>query len=251
MDLALSTLLDFFIVAILAVSIVLGVRNGLIRSIINLVGNVAALILALIFSAQLGVYVDANYVNAPLREWAINQLTASVEQISATEIDFDDLLENRPEFFTETCEFLGVDVDEIQKSYEILKSDGMDQAKSAIITQMVDPLSSVISRVIAFAVIYLAATLAIAVITLFSRFLTNLPIIRHMDKLGGGILGAVTGVLITFIFVAIVSTGSKYLLRDRTPAERDAIRSNTVVYKVVHEINPLNNLFHTTDPAEE
>jgi uncharacterized membrane protein required for colicin V production len=76
MDLAISTTLDLVIVAILAISIILGVRRGLIRSIISLFGSIIALILALIFSSGLGVYVDANYVNAPMRSWVINQLSA-------------------------------------------------------------------------------------------------------------------------------------------------------------------------------
>ncbi len=243
MDLALSTTLDLVIVAILAFSIFLGIRRGLIRSIISLVGSIVALVLALIFSANLGVYIDANYVNAPMREWAINQLTASAENVSATDLDFDDLFENRPEFFTETCEFLGVDVDEMAASYETMKADGIEYAKSAIVTEMVDPLSALISRVIAFAVIFLVAMLSIVIISLFSKFLTNLPIIRKMDKLGGGLLGAVTGILICFIVVAIIATGSKYVLRDRTPAELEAIKDKTVVYKIFYNLDPLTNLF--------
>jgi len=243
MDLAISTMLDFVIVAILALSIFLGVRRGLIRSVVSLVGSIVALVLSLAFSAGLGGYIDANYVNAPMREWVIDQLTASAEKVSATDIDFDDLLENRPEFFLETCDFLGVNVDEIDASYESMKAEGVEQAKSAIITRMVDPLSSVISRVLAFAVIFIASMLAIVIITLFSRFLNNVPVLRKMDKTGGGILGAVTGLLICFIVVAIISSGMKYVLRDRSVSELNNIKDKTVVYKIFYHLDPLTNLF--------
>ncbi len=245
MDLAISTTLDLVIVAILAVSIFLGVRRGLIHSIISLVGSIVALVLALTFSSGLGEYIDANYVNAPMRGWVINQLSASSQTVSATDLDFDDLFANQPEFFTETCDLLGVDVNEIAASYETMKAEGVEYAKSAIITEMVDPLSAVISRVIAFAVIFLGAMIAIVVISLFSKFLKNLPIIRKMDKLGGGILGAVTGILICFIVVAIVSTGAKYVLRDRSPSELDAIKNKTVIYRIFHDVNPLDRIFET------
>ena len=245
MDLAISTTLDLIIVAILAISIFLGVRRGLIQSIISLVGSIVALVVALIFSANLGGYIDANYINAPMRSWAIDQLSASAETVSATELDLDDLFENQPEFFLETCDFLGVDVNEMAASYESMKTDGVEQAKSAIITAMVDPLSALISRVIAFAVIFLGVMILIVVISLFSKFLTNLPIIRKMDKLGGGLFGAVTGILISFIIVAIISTGSKYVLRDRSPAELEEIKNKTVVYKVFYNLDPLTQLFET------
>ncbi len=243
MDLAISTTLDLLIVAILGVSIFLGVRQGLIRGAISLGGSIVALVLALIFSSALGGYIDANYINAPMREWTVNQFSASAESVSATELDLDDLFENKPGFFLETCDFLGVDVEKTAQSYEEMKVNGVEQAKSAIITQMVDPLSSLVSRVIAFAVIFLAAMIAIVVISLFSRFLNNLPILRKMDKLGGGIFGAVTGILICFIVVAIVSTGMKYVLRDRSPKELQNINDKTVVYKIFYKLDPLTQLF--------
>jgi uncharacterized membrane protein (DUF485 family) len=165
--------------------------------------------------------------------------------VSATDLDFDDLFANQPEFFTETCDFLGVDVNEIASKYETLKTDGAEHAKSAIITEMVDPLSALVSRVIAFAIIFLAAMIVIIVISGFSKFLKNLPIIRNLDKLGGGILGAVTGILISLIVVAILSTGAKYVLRDRSPAELEEIKNKTVVYKVFHNLDPITHLFET------
>ena len=247
MIIALSTLLDLIMIAILGVSIFLGIRRGLIRSVIRLVGSIVALILAISFSSALGSYIDANYVNAPMREWAVDQLSASSEDVSPTDVDFDDLFANRPEFFVDVCDFLGVDMDEINASYESLKADGINQAKSAIVTRMVDPLSSVISRAIAFAVIFLAAMIAILVISLFSKFLTNLPVIKKMDKLGGGILGAVTGILLCFIVVAILSGASKYTLKDYTPEEREDLRGNTIVYRLFYSINPFTGLFDVAD----
>ena len=247
MNVAMSALLDLVIVAILGISIFLGIRRGLIRSVIRLVGSVVALVLALIFSASLGSYIDANFVNAPMREWVIDQLSVRSDDVSATDLDFDDLFSSRPEFLVETCEFLGVNLDEIQASYEGLKADGEESAKSAIVTRMVDPLSSVISRAIAFAVIFLVAMIAILVISLFSRFLNNLPVVKNMNKLGGGIFGAVSGILLCFIFVSVVSAASKYLMKDYTEEDRVQIRDNTIVYDVVYKLNPLDSLFDTAE----
>ncbi|MBP3301230.1 MAG: CvpA family protein [Clostridia bacterium] len=246
MNLVLSTFLDILIVAIVGLSIFFGVRRGLIRTAIHLFGSIIALVLALIFSAPLGEYIDTNYVNTPMREWTVNQLTVG-DDPSVTDVDFDGLFSDRASFLVETCEFLGVDVDEMNRSYQQLKADGLEQAKSAILAKMVDPLSSVISRAIAFGVIFLAAIVAIVVISLFSKFLNHLPIVRKMNKLGGGILGGITGVLLALILVAIFSTASKYVLKDSTPEERTEIRDNTIVYKIFYNVNPLNGLFDTAD----
>lgn len=243
MDLAYASMLDLLIAAVLIGSVVFGVRKGLIRSAVSLVGGIVALILALSFSSSLGGYIDKNYVNSPMREWLIEQLPPVAEGTTASDIDFDDLFESRPDYLKDVCSFLQVDLDDVAAHYRELKTDGVNQAKSAIITYMVDPFSFSVSRVIAFAVIFAAAMLAILVISLFSKFLNNLPIIRQMDKLGGGILGGITGILFCFILVAIVSTGSKYVLRNKTPSEHAKIRQNTILYKVFYAIDPLQHFF--------
>lgn len=243
MDIAISTFLDIVLLAVLALSVYFGYRHGLIRSAIRLVGSIVALIVALTFSASLGNYIDNNYVNAPMREWVVDRLSASVDQVSATEVNFDDLFENRPEFFVEVCSYLDVDIEDLQREYEALKSEGSDSAKSALVSRMVDPMSAVVSRVIAFFVIFIAALIAICVISLFSRFLTNLPIVRNLDKFGGLAVGLVTGVLLSFILVSVVSIGSKYVLKDYSAEQIDSIFEKTVVYETVSKINPLNSLF--------
>lgn len=243
MDIAISTFLDIVLLAVLALSVYFGYRHGLIRSAIRLVGSIVALIVALTFSASLGNYIDNNYVNAPMREWVVDRLSASVDQVSATEVNFDDLFENRPEFFVEVCSYLDVDIEDLQREYEALKSEGSDSAKSALVSRMVDPMSAVVSRVIAFFVIFIAALIAICVISLFSRFLTNLPIVRNLDKFGGLAVGLFTGVLLSFVLVSVVSIGSKYVLKDYSAEQIDSIFEKTVVYETVSKINPLNSLF--------
>ena len=243
MNLVLGTFLDILIVAIVGLSIFFGIRRGLIRTAIHLFGSIIALVLALIFSAPLGEYIDNNYVNGPLSNWTLNQLSSKSDP-SVTEVDFDGLFASRESFLLETCDFLGVDVDEMSAEYQKdIETEGRDAAKSTILSKMVKPLSSVISRAIAFGVIFLVAIVAIVVISLFSKFLNHLPIVRKMNKLGGGILGGLTGILLCFIIVSIVSTASKYVLKSAKPEERDAIRENTIVYKVFYKINPLSSLF--------
>ena len=104
MNLVLSTFLDILIVAIVGLSIFFGVRRGLIRTAIHLFGSIIALVLALIFSAPLGEYIDTNYVNTPMREWTVNQLTVG-DDPSVTDVDFDGLFSDRASFLVETCEF--------------------------------------------------------------------------------------------------------------------------------------------------
>ena len=244
MNWAISSGLDIAIVLIFAFCIFFGVRRGLVKSIIGLVGNIVALILAIVFSAGLGEYLDTNYVNASMRGWLVNQLTSSSEEAAPSDVDLDDLFANTPDFFVNVCEFLGVDMEQLQSDYENWKTEGEDQAKSAVITAMVNPISSIASRVIAFALIFIIASLGIFLLSLLIHLIVQLPVIRHLDKTGGGVLGALSGLLLVFVLVSVFSAGTKYFLRGKTDEEREQITQGTILYKVFEDINPLQNILN-------
>ena len=103
---------------------------------------------------------------------------------------------------------------------------------------MAKQLSSSLSRVIAFAILFVGTWIVIGLIWLVLTFILHVPVIRQFDKLGGGLLGLVRGVLIALILSAVMSSLSPYVLKNRTFAEKDAIYNRTVVYKVLCKVNP-------------
>lgn len=74
MGIAIAIGLDIIVAAILVISIVSGVKRGLVKSLISLVGNIAALVVALIFSVQLGTYLNDHYIRTPLYDWTVKQV---------------------------------------------------------------------------------------------------------------------------------------------------------------------------------
>ena len=245
MGIAIAIGLDIIVAAILVISIVSGVKRGLVKSLISLVGNIAALVVALIFSVQLGTYLNDHYIRTPLYDWTVNQLTSDPDNsdTSIEDVDMEDLFENRPEFFTNLCEYMNIDIDEMNQRYEEFRANGEEQAKSAVIDVMVEPISNAVSRVIAFIIIYILALIAVKLITLVSHVITKLPIIRSFNKLGGGMIGVVIGILISFIFVSMVHLSSPYILRNMPISERTQIFESTTIYKFVYKMNPLSLTF--------
>ena len=245
MDIAISTGLDLLIVIIFIVSIIIGLNKGLVRTIISLFGKIVALILAFAFSANLGVYIDDNYIRTPMKQWLVNELSPTAENVSATlqNLDMDSLFAEKPEFFTNLMDFLNIDLTTAQSQYEMYKQNDLEQAKAAITDVMISPLSAMISRVIAFAVIFIICCIAIGVLWWLSDLIINLPILRQLDKLGGFFVGVLNAVIITFIAVSIINMSSHYVLKDKTLAERQKIRDNTILYEFFTGINPLNQFF--------
>lgn len=249
MDIAISTGLDLSIVIIFIIFISIGVRRGLIRSVISLCGKVVSLIVAFIFSENFGVYIDENYVHAPLRQWLVDELSPTAENITAsiTNLDLESLFRDMPDFFLNVVDFLGVDINSVSATYEAIAQQNIEQAKSAVIDVMVSPLSAMISRVIAFALIFLICCIAVSVLWWLSDFIVNMPIIRQLDKVGGVVFGILNSFLIAFVVVAVLNVSSGYFMKNRTLESRQKITENTMIYKYFNEYNPLNAVFVTWD----
>lgn len=246
MDIALSTGLDLTIIIIFILCISFGVNKGLIRSVISLFGKIFSLIIAFIFSENLGLYIDQTYVHAPLRQWLINELSPTADNVKATltNLDIEALFRDKPEFFTNISKFLGFDVDTLFAQYNSICEQSVDQAKAAVTDAMISPLSAIVSRVIAFALIFILCCIAVAILWWLSDFIINLPIIRHLDKLGGAAVGIVNAFLLSFIAVSVISLGSHYFMKDRTLESQQRIEENTVIYKYFNEYNPFKSIFN-------
>ena len=247
MDIAISTGLDLSIVIIFIIFISIGFNRGLIHSVISLCGKVVSLIIAFIFSENLGIYIDKTYVHVPLRQWLVNELSPTADNVKAslTDLDLESLFRDMPEFFLNVIDFLGVDIDSISETYSSIAQQSIEQAKAAVVDAMVSPLSATISRVIAFALIFLICCIAVWILWWLSDFIINLPVIRQLDKLGGVVFGVLNSFLIAFVVVAVLNVGSGYLMKDRSLESRQKITENTMIYKHFNEYNPLNAIFVT------
>ena len=245
MDIALGAGLDLLIAAIFAVFILLGIRRGLIKSVISLAGNIAALIIALIFSVQLGAYINSHFVEAPMKDWLLNQMSSDPESVKTdiNSVNLDSLFTDSPEFFTNLCNYLGIDKNEMHMKYESFKANGVEQAKSAVIDLMIKPVSTAVSRVIAFVIIFIACIIILKIVFWLASFIAHIPIIRKLDKLGGAIFGAVSALLIVFIVISVINIASPYIMKDRSIAEKEEIFNKTIIYKNMSKINPLKLSF--------
>ncbi len=249
MNIALSTGLDILVVAILIIGIVLGARKGLVRSVIGLFGKIVSLIVAFFLSENLGVYLDQHYIHAPMRQWLINQLSSTPENVNATleSLDLNSLFGQKPKFFTDIIDLLHIDFSQLMTKYLSLREQGPEQAKAAVIDTMISPLSATVSRVAAFIIIFIVCAVGVAVLWWLSDLIINLPIIKQLDTLGGVIFGALNGVLIIFLVVSVLGVSSQYILKDKSYEERQSIVSGTLVYKQFKKINPITGLLSSDE----
>lgn len=245
MNIAISTGIDLILLAVFIIAVVISARRGLIRSVIGLVGNLIAVVSAIIFSVPLGEYVSSHFLYQPMRQWMINTLspTALSTSASISNLNFDELFSDMPQFFSDVLKNLNLDGGQLLNQYNTLKVNGVEEAKSAVIDIMISPMAQTCGRVIAFIIIFILAVIAINIIIWLLDFVTKLPVLRQLNKAGGIVLGVINGLLLVFIISGIINLSIGYIMNDKTSEEITHISESTVIYKTVNSVNPIKMIF--------
>lgn len=246
MEIAIAVIIDIALIAVFIVIVGIYGKKGFLKSLIGLASNIVALILAVIFSAKLGTYIDKTFVREPMIQWFVNTLspTASTENASVDDMDFDSLLESAPKFFTDALDFLNVDLETVsEKYYKFAEGFGSDRAKSEIVGYVVGPVSDVVSRLIAFVVLYIAFLILAKIVEWLASLIGKIPGLRVLDKFAGFIVGLITATLVSFVFVSVINITFSFILRNVPVESKQEIVSNTYVFRTLDSVNPLNSIF--------
>lgn len=247
MDIAISTGIDLLLIAVFIVIVLLAAKKGFIRGIIGLVGNIVAAAVAFLFSSSLGSYINNNFLYQPMRQWVVNSLSPTAQGTTASiaDLNFDELFSDMPQFFSNLLKTLGLDGGQLAEQYTAMKASGEEEAKSAVIDLMVQPMSDLCSRIIAFVIIFVLALVAIRIIVWLLDFIVELPVLRQINKAGGIVLGVLNGLFFVFIIAGILNMSLGYIMKDKTSDEINQITENTIIYKNLNAINPINMIFNS------
>jgi len=190
-------IIDIMILVVLAVSVVFGMYRGFISGVLSLAALVGAAVLSLMMSPELAAWLKGNqtlvdtllyYTDAGSRISNLDLSLLSVAQV--TEGALASILEstNLPAAF-ETA-FISA----------IPGTSGTVTISQLLSQTIIDVSISILSFLCCFFVCYVAATFVIHLI----NYVFELPVLRHLDSLIGGLFGFVRGVLLLFILFALV-----------------------------------------------
>jgi len=190
-------IIDIIILAVIGVSVVFGLYRGFISGVLSVAALIGSAALAFAASGELAAWLQGNqtlvntllyYTDAGSRISNLDLSLLSVAQV--TESALMQILEsaNLPAAF------------ETAFVEHIALSDGA-QTISAVLSQTIVNVSlSIISFLICFLIAYVVMTFVIHLI----QYVFELPVLRHLDSLIGGVFGLARGMLILFIFFTVV-----------------------------------------------
>ena len=190
-------IIDILILVVLGVNVIFGMHRGFINGVLSLAALIGAAALSLMMSGDLAAWLKGNetmvetllyYTDAGSR---VSNLDLSL--LSASQVGESALMQilqsaNLPAAFESAF-------------ISSLSSAGNGMTIAQLLSQTIVNVSiSILSFLICFFVFYIAATFVIHLIC----YVFELPVLRHLDALIGGLFGLVRGVLLLFILFALV-----------------------------------------------
>ena len=190
-------IIDILILAVLAVSVIYGMHRGFISGVLSLAALIGAAALSFAMSGQLAAWLKGNqtlvdtlmyYTDAGSRVSSLDLSLMSVSQVTESALAQILSSANLPAAF-ESAFITGI------------SSAPGAMTISELLSQTIVSVSiSILSFLICFFVSYIVATFVIHLIS----YVFELPVLRHLDALIGGVFGLVRGVLLLFILFALV-----------------------------------------------
>lgn len=179
--------IDLVIVAIFAIFLFLGFKNGLTKSLIKILSFGIALIVAIVFFKPVSNLVIQNTeIDDNIKKSIVNMISG-------------DIGENG--IISENSKLPKAMVDYINNEV----GSAVNETKSVVVEKVATTISEITINVGVAIGLFIIVRIALMIISALTDLLTDLPGIKQFDKLGGIIYGALKGILIIYVLLALIS----------------------------------------------
>ena len=177
----MGIILDIILIALIALSIFLGYKKGLIKLAVKLFAFVIAVVVTLVlYKPVSNLIIEKTELDDNIKKVIIENGTQEIEENNG-EIKEDG-------FMAYMQDYVG---------------DTIAEAQNDIVTIVAEVVSVKAINLIAIIGIFVVTRVALILLTFISDLITKLPIIKQFNKLGGTVYGVLRGLLIVYFVLAI------------------------------------------------
>lgn len=203
---SLPYLADAVIVVIFLLFIILGVKRGFVRSVLDLVGTLAAMLVSMWFSGIAAQWFFSTF----LQESLTRQIAEALQAAPAADAA-DAVLSVVPEILRGGLEAFGITSDAINQAVAGTSGQAAEAVVAVLAPMVVSALRGLFALVLFIFLLVIFRILSGVVCRIF-----RLPVLRQLDKGLGILLGVAQAVLITvllcFCAQALISVSSPWLV---------------------------------------
>lgn len=174
----MGIILDIILIVILGGSIFLGYKKGLVRVAVSLFALIIAIVVTLVFYRPISSAIINN------TDW-----DEKIEQV---------IIENTTKKIEETDQNGNI-LEDAQKYID----NAVTQGQNDVVENVAPVIAERVISIGTMIVLFIATRLLLILLTLVSDVITNLPIIKQFNELGGLIYGLIRGLVVIYALLAI------------------------------------------------
>lgn len=185
----MGIIFDIIIIAIMALSIYLGYRKGLVKIAVKLCAFLIAIIVSLLFYKPVSnIIIENTELDEKIENTIIENGTKELE-----EKDIEEQEQNNKENDENLLENMQGYVDET-----------ITETQNELVKKAAKEISGRLINIIVMVGLFIITRLILILLVLISDLITNLPIIKQFNKLGGVLYGIIRGLLLIYTTLAII-----------------------------------------------
>ena len=182
----MSWIVDLIIILIFAIFIFLGYKRGLTGSILKILSFIIALVISFILFKPVSNFIINNtLIDEKIEESIVKIVEKDADEEGKIEEENTDLPQSM--------------VNYINKSVQ----NAANEAKKTVVENAAKDITIAIVNIGSAIIVFIIARIVLFFIKQLAEFITELPIIKQIDKTGGIIYGIFESLLIIFIIFAI------------------------------------------------
>lgn len=232
----MAYLLDGAVILLFVAAVIVGYKKGFLGTALNVVGFLAALVLAFLLSAPIanGVY---KAVVQPSCEKAIESaLAESAGDLTPAE-SIEKAMDSMPHFVQGLMERKGVTAQVLTNKIGDRVGSTAHEVAVSVTDTVARPVMTLFARCILFVVLFIVLLIVAGILEKILRKLFRKTLFGGVDGILGAVFGAVRGVLWALVLVTVLQAIAGFTKPDAAVSEKTI--DETRVVSVIAEHNPL------------
>lgn len=235
----MAFIVDIVIAVILLVSVLVGRKRGLVKTLFGCLSLVAAIVVAAMFGSYAGDLIKeteffegiSENVARDISEYFDKTAKKGVENITSSDLD----LEASPA--GSLLVRLGIDSGGLEKAYIGALEKGAENVKADVVNAVQGPVLECLADAMGTLAVFILSLIALKLLSYVFDGIAKLPILSTVNKFGGLLAGAVSGVLLVFVLCMILNVVLPYFPENNIVYI--GMEKDTVLYSFFLSLNPV------------
>lgn len=194
----MSLAIDALILVIGIIIILVAAKKGLIRAIMGLVSSIVSFVVAYAFTPTVSAYISERYILERIAGNISETLKGWAFDTSTDMFNLDRLADPENSGFLSVLNRYIVGFDKIVDSLRGLVAVSENEV-DAVAEKIAHPVSSLLSNVIAFILLFVGTSVALIIVTWLLDKMFKLPILSGVNKFFGLLFGIAEAVFVAYV----------------------------------------------------